>query len=311
MKTEHSISICHSPEEAFQVGLNVAKWPEIFPPCLEADVLSETETEQAITLTARANGQILSWQSIRQIDRKRRLIKFRQNKPSPLVKSMVGSWTFDPLPKGCKISLMHEFEIADQVKGFVPEVETKEQAMQFMERSIEVNSNRELSAIAKHLDQKAWHHSFSETMILHAPKNLILDLIWNAEEWPTLLPHCSNIRMIYSDSVNQEFVMSVNVANGTEEIRSIRRKDADAISYFQPSPPEALLEHRGSWTFSSVNEGSGIAVTSYHEVLLNPLLWAAKGSRNEAKQKIETAINLNSFGTMKAIKARFEGRLNA
>src|SRR5208337_1096442 len=94
MKTDHTIEVGCDIETAFHLCLDVANWPEVFPPCLDAKVLTETETSQHIALTAKANGNVFSWESKRQIDRNKHRIEFFQAKPSPLVKFMKGSWSF-------------------------------------------------------------------------------------------------------------------------------------------------------------------------------------------------------------------------
>lgn len=307
MKTDHTIFVNSASEDAFAIGLDVTQWPEIFPPCLDAKVLDESETRQTIALTARANDQIFSWQSVRNVDRQKRRISFQQQKTSPLVKSMRGTWSFEDEGDGCLIRLTHEFEVADDVADVVPGVATRKDAADFMMSSIESNSTRELGAIARHLERKAWSHRFAENLLIDAAPEVILDLLWDAQEWPSLLQHCTGMEVLYDDGANQEFVMVVQVGETSERIRSIRRKGDEGISYFQPTPPDPLLEHRGRWSFRATPEGT--EVTSFHDVVLNAPFWEAKGAAaDDAKQTVENAINRNSLGTMTAIKNRL-GRL--
>lgn len=301
MKTDHTIAVDFEPEAAFAIGLDVSQWPQIFPPCLAARVLEESEAEQKIAITARANGQVFSWQSVREVDRSARTISFHQSKTSPLVKSMSGTWSFEDAGAGCVIRLTHEFEIADEVNGAVPGVETKDDATVFMMNSVDTNSTKELAAIGKHLERKSWSHTFEESLIVDAAGSLVRDLLWDAEEWPSLLLHCTGMEVLYDDGLNQEFIMTVEVGETVEEIRSIRHRGANEITYFQPTPPDPLLEHRGRWTAEPSDAGTEIV--SFHEVRLNPEFWQAKGkTAAEAKQIVEDAINRNSAGTMNAIK---------
>lgn len=310
MRTDHTISVNSGPEDAFALGLDVSQWPQIFPPCLDAAVLDETETQQTIALTARANDQIFSWQSVRDVDRGARTISFRQKKTSPLVKSMTGTWSFEDIGGDCLIRLTHEFEVADEIDNIVPGVATRDDAAAFMLESIEQNSTKELSAIAQHLERRAWSHAFEERLVIDAKPGLVRDLLWDAREWPSLLPHCTGMEILYEDTANQEFVMTVQVGDLTEEIRSIRNKADQEITYFQPVPPDPLREHRGRWTWQ--DSSSGAEVVSYHSVVLNSEFWQAKGKTPiEAKQIVEDAINRNSLGTMKAIKDRLGSLKNA
>lgn len=309
MKTDHSIDVACPPDPAFRVGLEVNQWPEIFPPCLAAEVLEETETRQRIALTARANDTIFSWESERAIDRGRRRISFSQSKPSPLVRFMNGTWSFEPTEAGCTITLTHEFEVADAVSGVVEGVNTPEEATRFMLQSVETNSQKELAAVAARLERENWRHVFEESLVIRQPAAVILSLLQDAGSWPWLLPHCTDVQMIYDDGTYQEFIMVVQVGDQEERIRSIRVLSEDRIEYFQPAPPPALREHRGRWTLTEGAEG--VEVVSWHDVVLNPDFWAGKKDREAAKLHVEGAINRNSLGTMQAIITKLEGSNHA
>ncbi|MBB4285704.1 aromatase/cyclase [Roseospira goensis] len=304
MKTDHSIDVACPADPAFRVGLDVSRWPEIFPPCLAARVLEETDTRQKIALTARANDAVLSWESERAIDRDNRRISFAQSKPSPLVQFMKGTWRFEPSDAGCTITLTHDFEIADSVAGIVEGVTTREEAADFMMRSVETNSRKELAAVAARLERERWRHAFAESLVLTQPAALVFRLLRDAACWPWLLPHCTGMEVLYDDGTYQEFVMVVQVGETEERIRSVRIVSADRIDYFQPAPPPALTEHRGRWTVTETEAGT--EVVSWHEVVLSPAFWAGKDPE-EAKHTVETAINRNSLGTMQAIAAKLGG----
>lgn len=312
IKTNHQISVNCEPEAAFSVGLDVSQWPRIFPPCLAGTILNESEEEQEIAITAWANGKIFSWQSVRQVNRNAKTISFHQSQTSPLVKSMSGQWSFDPSEEGCLIRLTHEFEIADDITNRVPGVETKDDAATFMMESIETNSVKELASIARHLDAKVWTHKFEEKLVINAPESFVSDLLWTAQEWPSLLQHCTGMEVLYDDGINQEFMMTVEVGDTVEKIRSIRNRSPRAITYFQPTPPDPLLEHRGRWTWNDSGSGPGIEIVSYHEVLLSPVFWRSQNKDvNDAKCVVEDSINRNSLGTMKAIQQSLRNVKNA
>jgi aromatase len=298
MKTDHAIEVGCAAEKAFEFCLDVASWPHVFPPCLDAQVLAESETEQQIFLTAKANEQVFSWQSTRQLDRKNRRIEFSQAKPSPLVKYMKGAWTFEPKGAGSIITLTHDFEVNDHVTGVVAGVDSRDDAVAFMLKTVENNSTRELNAIRAELERKSWRHEFSESLLVDHSPTAIYQLLRDAANWPWLLPHCNAVEMIYDDPQYQEFKMNVQVGEIEESIRSIRILHPDRIEYFQPAPPPALKEHQGRWTLRPT-EG-GVEITSWHAVVLNPDFWAGT-EMEEAKRKVETAINRNSLGTMQAI----------
>lgn len=299
MKTDHFIDVDASAEAAFRVCVEVERWPEIFPPCIDAVVLEETMRSQRVRLTARANDRIFTWESVRSIDRANCRVTFSQVRPAPLVKSMQGVWEFTPKgANGCRITLSHEFELHDDVSGRVEGVATSADAERFMRSTLHANSTRELEAIVTWLRRQAWRHEFSESVVVNASSRAIYDLLRDAENWPSLLPHCLAVDMRYEDPWNQEFTMTVKVDGNVEEIRSIRRLFGDSIEYFQPEPPPALTEHQGHWRLRDT--GAGIEVTSSHAVVLNPSFFSAHCA-TEAKQIVERAINRNSLGTMQAI----------
>lgn len=307
MRTDHTVAVECTPEAAFELALNVKRWPQVFPPCLDAEVLDETDSSQTISLIAKANDRVFAWQSTRQIDRSGLRISFCQAKPSPLVSFMKGAWSFAPRDKSCVITLSHEFEVKDDVEGLVDGVATREQATAFMRQSVEDNSTRELAAFKDELERDLWRHEFSESMIIDHSKTAIYHLLRDAAAWPWLLPHCDDLEMLYEDEQYQEFQMKVQAGGQEETIRSVRLLLPDRIEYFQPAPPPALREHRGYWTLRQTADG--VEVTSWHAVVLAPDFWR-DCSRQEAKHKVEAAINRNSLGTMEAILNKLEGFKN-
>lgn len=308
MKMDHSIEVECSADAAFNLCLDVNRWPFVFPPCLDAEILDEGDDSQTIGLTARANDQVFSWESRRRVDRTARTIGFSQTKPSPLVKYMDGQWSVTPKgDEGCVITLTHEFRVNDEVAGLVDGVSDRESALSFMQRTIEENSTKELNAIRAELERDRCRHTFSEAMVIPHAKGAIYKCLRDLSLWPWLLPHCNKIDMIYEDRWYQEFRMEVQVGTETESIRSIRILGEDRIDYFQPAPPPALKEHQGHWTLTDVD--GGVEVVSWHSVVLNPAFWS-ETTLEEAKLKVETAINNNSLGTMQAITTKLEGTRN-
>jgi aromatase len=305
MKTNHAVEVQCGADIAFAMCVDVSSWPWIFPPCLDAQVVAESDEQQTIALTAKANDQIFSWQSVRQIDREKRRIGFAQARPSPLVKYMKGEWSVDQAGPKCIINLSHEFEVADDVANRVPNVSTQSEAMAFMVETVENNSAKELAAIKKELERSFWRHEFSEAMLIKHSPGAIFQLLRDAANWPWLLPHCEGVDMIYEDPHYQEFIMRVRVGDIEERIRSIRMLRPNLIEYFQPAPPPPLKEHQGRWTLRETE--AGVEVTSWHSVVLNEAHWK-NCSVDDAKQKVEMAINRNSLGTMRAIAEKLEGR---
>jgi aromatase len=302
MKTEHTIEVACHPDDAFALCLGVDRWPDVFPPCLDAVVLELTDRRQTIRLTAKANGHIFSWESKRRLDRAARTIEFSQSTPSPLVAYMNGHWAVQAAEGGCRVMLVHEFAVKEVVAGLVNGVTTPDEAMSFMLRTIEDNSTKELAAFKAALERDQRMHEFSESLVITgAHKRVAYRLLADLRGWPWLLPHCDAIEVFYDDGRYQEFCMQVRVADRTEKIRSMRILGDDCIDYFQPEPPPALEEHRGRWTVTDTEEG--VEIVAWHSIVLARDYWADT-SLDEAKRKVEAAINANSMGTMKAIMSK-------
>jgi aromatase len=304
MKIEHVIDVDATADAAFELCVNVASWPEVFPPCLDARVIEESGSKQKIFLTARANEQVFSWESERRLDRKARRILFSQATPSPLVEYMRGEWEITSRGKTTVIRLTHDFMVRDNVAGLVAGVNTPDEATTFMRRTVDENSTRELNAMAAHLQRAEWRHEFSEAMLINQPRTAIYKLLGDVKNWPWLLPHCNAVDMSYEDPCYQEFTMNVRVGNKDERIRSVRMLRADRIDYFQPEPPPVLKEHQGRWSLRDT--AAGVEVTSWHAVVLNPDAWPGHDP-DEAKRKVADAINRNSLGTMDAIFRKLGG----
>jgi aromatase len=305
MQTKHKIEIACSADAAYSLCCDVGRWPDVFPPCIDAVVLAESERSQHIRLIAKANDTVMIWESLRELNRPARTIAFKQARPSPLVTHMRGGWSVTATAAGCEVELTHEFEIKDDVHDLVPGVATSADAREFMLRTIETNSTKELAALKSTLERAKFYHEFSAALVIpRASKAAVYRLLADLRLWPWLLPHCDSIEMLYDDQKHQEFRMEVRVGDGHESIRSIRMLGEDRIDYFQPAPPPALSEHIGWWTVREV-EG-GVEVVSWHGVVLAPGYWLAIPIA-EAKAKVEAAINANSVATMRAIASKLEG----
>lgn len=305
MEMQHSLKVKGDAREAFELALDVSRWPSIFEPCLRAQVLEETQSLQRIELVAKANDQVMAWQSSRHLDRDGMTISFEQTRKSPLVTSMKGRWSFEQRGEECELKLMHEFQIKEDVAGLVEGVTSNQDALDFMRKTVEQNSRRELAAIERQMNRLAWSHEFEVRRHLPFAREEVYSLLGDASGWPWLLPHCRAVDLHYDDGRYQEFTMVVDVRGEEERIRSVRILTDSGIEYFQPSPPPALLEHRGAWELHELADG-GVEVVSWHAVQLNPEKWLGSTAHQACRQVAE-AINNNSLGTIQAICDKLGG----
>jgi aromatase len=304
----HSIEVACTREAAFTLTLDVAHWPKYFPPCKAVKILSQSDSEQRIEITAEANNEIFTWQSARSIDHKNHIITFHQVKPSPLVSHMQGAWRFDEVTDGTLISIEHECRVKENVAGLVEAVVTCDDARAYMGKTIHGNSVKELQSMKEILESLAAPKNplwldFKETLLIDKDIADIHRLLWDAKNWHRLLPHCDGIDILYDDGGHQEFVMHIQAGGVPEVIRTIRASHANyKISYFQATPPPVLTHHEGYWEL--IPTDNGVLVTSFHRVALNRAigekLWGNISS-SEMLEKIKMAINQNSLMTLHAI----------
>jgi len=140
-------------DKVFQTCVNVENWHNIFPRCIKASVLSYENNEQLIEITGNINESIITWQSIRPIDYASRTIGFRQVKPMPLLKSMEGAWRFYLLEDSILISIEHRFEVKDDVTGITEGINSREEAIAYIEKMIRINASEELRLLKEALEK--------------------------------------------------------------------------------------------------------------------------------------------------------------
>jgi aromatase len=305
--TRHAIEINSTVNDAFILISNAGEWSRIFPPCKSSRIVDTYGNHQIVEITAEANNEVFTWVSHRRLYKEAHVIDFIQEKPSPLLKKMSGSWRVDKCDRGVVLSIEHRFSLLDSVKGIIEGVNTQEDALKFMHKTIAKNSNAELLSIKdileKGIPQSTNDFEFEESIVIPVSKDKAYDLLKNVRLWPSLLPHCRDIHVNYDDNCNQEFVMKVDVKGEVENIRSIRKCTLNKIEYFQPEPPPVLNEHRGYWTV--VGNDSESKITSWHAIKINQGKASQLLKTETVKQSfdiIRQAINNNSMQTMQAIK---------
>ncbi|MFJ5855752.1 SRPBCC family protein [Enterobacter cancerogenus] len=305
MITTHVINISEEPDEIFRVLCDVNIWPDIFPPCSYGKVEYYIEGRQKINLTAMANNRLISWASHRLIDEQQKTIKFSQTQKPDYLDYMKGTWTVCSAENGCQVVLQHDFEAKNDYDYTTAEFSEAEEVVAFYEKATETNSIRELSALKQYFENKLMTHAFSCCTTISFQEEQYFNLLKKAEHWKYIIPHCSDVEILYDDGENQEFIMTVQVGERTEKIRSIRHIRGMTIRYFQPNPPYPLTRHTGTWKINRINGQT--TVTSDHQITLSPDAVLSGESVNTLKAVIEKNINNNSYQTMLALNKTLEG----
>lgn len=318
MKTTFHSMICHASVEAvYQIISDTARWPDLFESCVRTEVLEKGDDYQLVRITARENEREMTWDTHRTFLPDVSGIDFYLPIPMPLLTDMQGRWRVVPLDGGGSLLFVERsFAVKEDVTGLVDGVTTPEEAVDFMMKFIERNGWKEMIAIKNLVEgqdrqEDELSFSFESSRLLPFPAADIYTLLADAANWSSLLPHCQAVDMLYDDASNQEFIMEVTTAYGSERIRSIRRcrRDVLTIEYFQPEPPSVMSRHGGRWALNSVSGGT--EVVARHEFQLNPDACRhvfGDGDIASYKKRLHHALEKNSLTTIESCERRLAGR---
>ncbi|MEG4207167.1 SRPBCC family protein [Microcoleus sp. Pol7_A1] len=315
--TFHSI-VCHAPVKAvYQIISDTAQWPDLFESCVSTEVLEKGDAYQLVRITAQENGREMTWDTHRKFLPEINGVDFYLPVPMPLLTDMQGRWRVVPLDSGGSLLFVERsFTVKEDVTGLVEGVTTSEEAVDFMLNFIHRNGGKEMIAIKSIVEGKDHQEdelsfSFESSRVLPFPGVDIYNLLADAANWSSLLPHCQAVDMLYDDGSNQEFIMEVGTAYGNERIRSIRRcrRDVLTIEYFQPKPPPVMSRHSGRWTLNNVPGGT--EVFARHEFQIEPNTCRnlfGEGDITSYKQRLHDALEKNSLATIAACQNYLAGK---
>jgi aromatase len=286
--------------DVYSLCANPRMWPGLFAPCRRAEVLEETAGRQLIRITADACGTPMTWESERALDPASLTIRFRQVRPQWPVTAMEGTWECLPTSPGQTLVLLHHAVEVD------PKDPNREAHLARIVRAIDQNTTAELQALAERAEGQA-ELTFSDKLYVPGPARLVYELLYRAEDWVDLLPHCSGLTVLYDDGSHQELCMRVQTPTGVEEIRTVRYgKPPAELCYFQPNPPAPLATHTGSWQIR-YPVGHGVEVIGQHTIRLRWRPGQEPGEARAELDQVRDAIRGNTRATLKAL-ARHCGR---
>ncbi len=102
----------YSPEQLFNLVADVGRYPEFLPWCIGAKVVSRTEHELHADLTIGFGPFRESFRSRVALDRPHQVRVQYERGP---FHHMNNNWTFDPDPKGCRVSFWVDFEFRSRI----------------------------------------------------------------------------------------------------------------------------------------------------------------------------------------------------
>lgn len=148
--TEHTVTVEAPADVVYAVLADIEGYADLFPPTRESTILEESETHQIARLVVDVSGQIQSWVSRRDLDRKRRTIAYRQLENAPMIEFMGGEWRALPLgDERTQLVITHDF--AARPTEAVP---SAERATELLQAAVERNSHADLDAVRKESERR-------------------------------------------------------------------------------------------------------------------------------------------------------------
>jgi aromatase len=303
---EHS-RVVHAPaDRLYALVADVSRWPVLLGPCIRARQVEVSGRDERIEITARANGRVASWTSLRTLDPEGLRISFRQERSAAPVASMSGEWSFESLGEGeTRMVLTHRFSALPGEPG----------ALDWIAEAVDRNSVQELATLGEFAERG------------HAPDHLVLtfsdrveapgaakadayDFVDRADLWPSRLPHVGRVLLREDPPGVQELEMETVTSDGSRHTTSSVRvcTPGSRIAYKQTVLPALLSGHSGVWEFEEV-DGAAV-ITSWHTVALDPStverVLGAGTTLDQARAHVRDVLGANSRATMEAA-ARFAG----
>jgi len=295
-QVSHQITVDGDPDAAFDLIARVERWPVLFEPTVAVEVLQREQagslTTEQFRITATVGGDVRSWTSRRELDAQQRTIRFRQEHSVAPLASMSGCWTFRPAAGGTDLVLQHTYQ---------PSEDTAE-ARQWIEASLDTNSERELGAVARVLRSPYPVPDLlveCEDTVSSEEGVDFYEFIDRADRWPAALAHVLQVELQEHAAGVQDLQMSVRTPDGGQHrTHSIRLcTPRSMIRYKQLVTPDGLLGHGGVWEFGSQPDGRTIA-TSRHLALIDPGSVSSEQQLAEARARIGAALSANSRATL-------------
>jgi len=263
--TTHTVFVAAPARAVYSLIADVSHWAFLFSPVVHAERLSGGMTEERVRLWTVGNGAVRRWTSRRSLDRDALRIRFRHEDPQPPVASLSGEWVFVPLPgNATSVVLLHEFQATGDDPGNTA----------LIKQVVDRNSTAELAAVKRTAEQgdrlAALTHTFSESVVIRGGLGPVYDFLYQAENWPRLLPHVSQVTLDETVPNVQTIEMDMTGPGGSAHTLRLVRvcSPYHSIVYKQTEPPDAVAAHAGAWLLYPMAEG--VRVTTASTLLLRP-----------------------------------------
>jgi len=202
-QASHSVVCDAPPAQVYGLISDARRWPDLLEPCEAVEVLAGDGTSEHLRISARVNGELMTWESHRRFLPEVFGIQAVVVKPMKLVAAMTTTWRVVGVNDRQSLLLLeHDYDLLDDVTGEVGGVVTREQAEAFIERAIDRNSTVELGNLKAAVERSAAPGGRSWTMrhsiVCRAAADDVYALIRSTDSWPRLFDACTGVTILES-----------------------------------------------------------------------------------------------------------------
>lgn len=306
-EVEHEIKVQAPAEVVYHLIADVANWPQIFPPSVHVEYLERSESHERIQIWATANGEPKSWISRRTLDAAARRVHFRQERSTPPVSAMAGTWIIEPISEGeSYVRLLHDYRAVDDDPA----------KLAWIDQAVDRNSQSELAALKTNAELASSSAellvTFADSVLIDGAAQDVYDFINDAQRWSERLPHVARVSLQEDTPGLQVLEMDTRTKDGSvHTTKSVRVTfPHERIAYKQIQVPALMTLHTGLWTFEET--GGGVTATSRHTVAINEAniasVLGADAGVEEARTFVRNALSANSLATLRHARDYAEGR---
>ncbi|MGQ0776088.1 MAG: aromatase/cyclase [Pseudonocardiales bacterium] len=296
-EVEHEIKVQAPADVVYQLIAEVGHWPQIFPPSVHVEYLERSGSQERIQIWATANGAAKTWISRRELDPTLRRIEFRQERSTPPVGGMGGTWIIEPISDGeCHVRLQHDYRAVDDDPA----------KLAWIDQAVDRNSQSELAALKTNAELAGSSSklllTFADLVRINGSATDVFDFINEAQRWSERLPHVARVKLQEDSPGLQLLEMDTRTKDGSvHTTKSVRVTfPPDRIVYKQIQVPALMTLHTGQWTFEETR--GGVTAISRHTVAINEAnitsVLGANAGVEEARTFVRNALSANSLATL-------------
>lgn len=306
-EVEHDVKVQAPAPVVYRLLADVTNWPQMFPPSVHVEYLERSGRHERIQIWATANGEAKTWTSRRELDPDVMRIEFRQERSTPPVGAMGGTWIVEPVSEDqCHVRLLHDYRAVDDDPA----------NLDWIEQAVDRNSGSELGALKANAEMLSGSAelllSFTDSVTIEGSARDAYDFVNDAQLWEERLPHVARVVMTEDTPGLQVLEMDTRTKDGSvHTTRSIRVAfPHKRIAYKQIQVPALMTLHTGLWTFTE--DGGMTTATSRHTVVVNEANIASvlgpDAGVEDARSFVHKALSTNSLATLGHAKDYAEQR---